>query len=135
MVELPADALEKIAWEDALLIEIRLTSAGIDLVMMADLSGALARPGGEAFGYFIMSFLGIEKLDMPLKSANFVPMDYPRDELPDLGDVHALSIATLPVSLEGVPPRCRLQLEWSYGSIGFEFDTVRVATTAERIEG
>lgn len=129
------EALDRIAWEDALLIEIRLTSAGIDLVMAADLSGALPRPEREPFGYFVMSFLGIDKLDMPLRSANFVPVGYPRDQLPDLGGVHALLIATLPVGLEGVAPRCRLQLEWSYGSIGFEFDTVHVATIAERIEG
>lgn len=135
MNAIPVDALDRIVWEDAILIEIRLTSAGVELTMSADLSGVLPLPKEEAFGYFVMSFLGVDKLDMPLRFANFVPADYPRDELPDLGGIHALSIVTLPESVEGFPPRSRLQLDWDYGAIGFEYEAVCVTTVAERIEG
>ncbi|WP_242417212.1 hypothetical protein [Sphingomonas panni] len=135
MAELPADALDRIAWEDASLIEIRLTSAGIDLVMVADISGVVPRSAGEEFSYLTLSFAGIQKLDMPLKLAHFVPVDHPRDELPDLGGVHSLAIEALPNDDRCVPLRYRMTLDWSYGTISFEYEAVRATTVAERIEG
>ncbi|MFD1034750.1 hypothetical protein ACFQ15_08800 [Sphingomonas hankookensis] len=135
MDELPAEALDRIAWEDASLIEIRLTSAGIDLVMLADISGAVPRTAGEEFGYFILSFAGIQKLDMPLRFAHFVPAEYPRDELPDLGGIHSLAINTLPGADRGLPPRHRMTMDWAYGTISFECEAVRATMIAERAEG
>ncbi|WP_294326078.1 hypothetical protein [uncultured Sphingomonas sp.] len=135
MTELLADRLDRILWEDASLIEIRLTSAGIDLVMVADISGVVSEAAGEEFSYLVLSFAGIQKLDMPLKMAHFVPVEYPRDELPDLGGVHSLVFEALPSGDRDFPPRYRMTLDWSYGTIGFEYEAVRAATVAERIEG
>lgn len=135
MNDLPADRLDRIVWEDASLIEIRLTSAGIDLVMLADISGVVSRTSGEEFEYLALSFAGIRNLDMPLKMAHFVPLEYPRDELPDLGGIHSLVFEALPNGDWGFPPRYRMTLDWSYGTISFEYEAVRATTVAERIEG